>query len=318
MSLENPNGIESSVSKNTKLRRTFLKRASATAVVGAIPAKSVWANGITNSIVASGHGSDFAHGVPIELLSPCSILAVLSENSNAGLDLNFSQVFGEGPDQTFSEILSCHCDCPVPDEPTTTLLNAISNVSFRVKLSDGSYKQFKIDAYDVEYPGDAEVKDPLQPKGYFAYVERECGGTVEDYVIKAGNAYFNSSGTQVLPTYNGWFVDQNQATASVNADHDEYDSTTSTTSTTAGDSDCESDETIAMVTIYLNARFDLHFRESTGTSTENWPGSNGIYYPILSSTAAEGNLVNSIKSSKNQLIDILTQYNAIDPPPSCP
>ncbi len=60
MKIEHPKGTESSVSKNTKSnkRRTFLKRASATAVVGAIPAKSVWATGITNSIVASGHGSD--------------------------------------------------------------------------------------------------------------------------------------------------------------------------------------------------------------------------------------------------------------------
>jgi hypothetical protein len=312
MSLENPNGIESSVSKNTKLRRTFLKRASATAVVGAIPAKSVWANGITNSIVASGHGSDFAHGVPIELLSPCSILAVLSENSNAGLDLNFSQVFGEGPDQTFSEILSCHCGCP--STTTTTIPHAISNVVFYTDQGE----QFKID-----YVTDG-FKDPGHPAGYYSYIESQGGGKVIDYVIKAGNennvgGYFSPTGAPAsdsATTYPTWFIGKSgNNITSVPDDISQY---SSSSSSSAGGS-CEGDETTtAMIAVYLNARFDLHFRESTGTSTENWPGSNGIYYPILSSTAAEGNLVNSIKSSKNQLIDILTQYNAIDPPPSCP
>ena len=68
MSLDNPNGIESSVSKNTKQRRTFLKRASAGAVIASIPGRSAWA-GIAGSIVASGHGSDFQQGVCTQLLS---------------------------------------------------------------------------------------------------------------------------------------------------------------------------------------------------------------------------------------------------------
>lgn len=57
MSLNNPNGIESSVSKNTKQRRIFLKRATAGAVIASIPGRSAWAN-MTGSIVASGHGSN--------------------------------------------------------------------------------------------------------------------------------------------------------------------------------------------------------------------------------------------------------------------
>lgn len=43
-------------------RRKFLQKASAGALIATIPAKSVWATGLTNSIVASGHGSDFAGG----------------------------------------------------------------------------------------------------------------------------------------------------------------------------------------------------------------------------------------------------------------
>jgi hypothetical protein len=302
MSLDDPNGIESSVSKNTKLRRTFLKRASATAVVGAIPAKSVWATGITNSIVASGHGSDFADGRDIELLSPCSILALLSANPDANLDLNFSQVFGEDPDQRFSEILSCHCGCP---DETTRLLHSISNVVFYTDQGN----QFKID-YDTD-----GFTDPGHPAGYYSYIESQGGGRVIDYVIKASGSDYDPTGAAAsdsATTDPTWFTGYSGNNITIVPDDtSQYSSSSST-----GDS-CEGDDTtLAMIAIYLNARFDLYFRG--GTATDNWNGSNGIYYPILSPTADVGNLVTSIKSSKNQLIDILTQYDAIDPPPSCP
>lgn len=68
MSLENPKGIESSVSKNSKQRRTFLKRATAGAVIASIPGRSAWAN-IQGSIIASGHGSDMNDGLATALLS---------------------------------------------------------------------------------------------------------------------------------------------------------------------------------------------------------------------------------------------------------
>jgi hypothetical protein len=61
VSLDNPNGIESAASKNSKQRRTFLKRASAGAVIASIPGRSAWAN-IRGSIIASGHGSDMNAG----------------------------------------------------------------------------------------------------------------------------------------------------------------------------------------------------------------------------------------------------------------
>jgi hypothetical protein len=51
-------------------RRKFLTRASVGAVLATIPAKSVWATGLTNSIVASGHGSDFAGGKDLALKLP--------------------------------------------------------------------------------------------------------------------------------------------------------------------------------------------------------------------------------------------------------
>lgn len=60
---------------NSNSRRKFLTRATAGAVLATIPAKSVWATGLTNSIVASGHGSDFAGGKDIKLKSPTAWLS---------------------------------------------------------------------------------------------------------------------------------------------------------------------------------------------------------------------------------------------------
>lgn len=60
MSLDNPNGIESSVSNKTKQRRTFLKRASAGVLLTSLPAQSVWARGgltCTTSGAMSGNMS---------------------------------------------------------------------------------------------------------------------------------------------------------------------------------------------------------------------------------------------------------------------
>ena len=52
-------------------RRKFLTRAGAGLVIASLPAKSVWAgsNGLAGSIIASGHGSDFAGGKPLVLKS---------------------------------------------------------------------------------------------------------------------------------------------------------------------------------------------------------------------------------------------------------
>jgi hypothetical protein len=107
MSLENPNRIESSVSKNTTQRRTFLKRATAGAVIASIPGRSAWA-GIAGSIVASGHGSDFNQGACTTLLGP--------DGFDTGNTTNFSSIFGGNPfrangsvrnsDRTFGEILT--------------------------------------------------------------------------------------------------------------------------------------------------------------------------------------------------------------------
>jgi hypothetical protein len=303
MKIEHPKGTESSVSKNTKSnkRRTFLKRASATAVVGAIPAKSVWATGITNSIVASGHGSDFADGRDIKLLSPCSILTLLSANTDASLDLNFSLVFGEIPNKTFSEILSCHCSCP---DETTNLDRAISNVVFLTEQGE----QFKIN-YDRD-----GIKDSGHPAGYYSYIESQGSGKVIDFVIKTGGgrrAYYNEQGEEVSIGSPSWFIGHEGGHIT-----EVTDNTSEYSSSSSAGVICEGDETTtAMIAIYLNARFDLYFRGNT--ATENWIGSNGIYYPILTPAADVGNLVTSIKASRNQLIDILSEYNATYQAPIC-
>ena len=52
-------------------RRKFLTRAGVGLVVASLPAKSVWAssNGLAQSIVASGQGSEFTNSKPIKLKS---------------------------------------------------------------------------------------------------------------------------------------------------------------------------------------------------------------------------------------------------------
>jgi hypothetical protein len=100
MKIEHPKGTESSVSKNTKsdVRRTFLKRATAGAVIASIPAKSVWANGITGSIIASGHGSDWNDGKCTGLLSPGFFKGNGHNDIWADMhDEDFSLIFGGAP-----------------------------------------------------------------------------------------------------------------------------------------------------------------------------------------------------------------------------
>ena len=63
-----------------------------------------------------------------------------------------------------------------------------------------------------------------------------------------------------------------------------------------------------MIAMYLNAGFDYYFRNGRDVSV--WDGSHGIYYPILRSPSDLGNLVNSIKSSKLQLVSILESYSS--------
>jgi len=91
--------VESSVSSvsahatgSGKSRRQFLTRATAGLVIASLPARSVWASGggVAQSIVASGHGSDFSGGDPIELLSP----GYWSNHHLQFHKLNFYTIFG--------------------------------------------------------------------------------------------------------------------------------------------------------------------------------------------------------------------------------
>lgn len=96
MSLENPKGIESSVSKNTKQRRTFLKRASATTVVASLPLSSSWAS-VSNGCAVSGNLSG-------NLSRDCEPNQIIGQNPsywkvNGGADLalTWSDIFDKSP-----------------------------------------------------------------------------------------------------------------------------------------------------------------------------------------------------------------------------
>jgi hypothetical protein len=79
MSLDNANGIETSVSKNTQQRRAFLIKTSAVSVVALLPLKSSWA--------ASGN-------------TGCSVSGNLS--GNLSRDCGTANVTGNSPSQWLS------------------------------------------------------------------------------------------------------------------------------------------------------------------------------------------------------------------------
>ena len=79
MSLDNQNGIETSVSKNTKQRRAFLIKTSALSVVASLPLKSSWA--------ASGN-------------TGCSVSGNLS--GNLSRDCSTASITGNSPSQWLS------------------------------------------------------------------------------------------------------------------------------------------------------------------------------------------------------------------------
>jgi hypothetical protein len=75
-------------------RRKFLTRAGTGLVIASLPATSVWAssNGLAGSIIASGHGSDFARGFKMKFESPGYFMNTETAMNNQ----QFESVFG-GP-----------------------------------------------------------------------------------------------------------------------------------------------------------------------------------------------------------------------------
>lgn len=76
----------------TQSRRRFVKKTAVGASLVALPVRSVWANGITNSIVASGHGSDWANGGTLSLLTPDDWANQIPTND---ANTTFVSIFGE-------------------------------------------------------------------------------------------------------------------------------------------------------------------------------------------------------------------------------
>lgn len=90
-------GPEPKDSQQTNIsRRKFLTRTGTGLVIASLPVRSVWANGggIANSIVASGHGSDFAGGEPLRLLQPSDVAGM---SNNSPYNLNFYNTFKGAP-----------------------------------------------------------------------------------------------------------------------------------------------------------------------------------------------------------------------------
>jgi hypothetical protein len=90
MNIDEQQKLKFSVPDASKVRRVFLKRASAGVLIASIPGRSAWA-GINGSIVASGHGSDFNQGQTTQLKNEQGF------NYNDYKYLKFKTIFGQKP-----------------------------------------------------------------------------------------------------------------------------------------------------------------------------------------------------------------------------
>ena len=87
--------------KTTASRRKFLTKASAGALISTIPAKSVWATGLTSSITASGHGSDFG-GTQKVILKDVHFWRNYPHYIGSIGDVDFAHLFGANAFRTNS------------------------------------------------------------------------------------------------------------------------------------------------------------------------------------------------------------------------
>ncbi|MCF2947729.1 hypothetical protein L0668_06405 [Paraglaciecola aquimarina] len=99
MSLDNPKGIESSVSKNTTPRRTFLKRATATTMVASLPLSSSWATGGGNGCAVSGNlsGNLSRECEPNQIIGKSPNYWKEPNNGGADLGLRWDDIFDKSP-----------------------------------------------------------------------------------------------------------------------------------------------------------------------------------------------------------------------------
>lgn len=197
MSLENPIGTESTVSGNSKIRRTFLKRASAGAIIASIPGRSAWA-GMAGSIVASGHGSDFQQGVCTKFLKLDTF------NTDANRDRFFKDVFGakgfnrtgrvRTVDLTFGMVYDAHISSDDNNKNVQHRrgINRINVWLFAIYLNAESHN-----GIDIIYPivaqhgGNFAFADYLYNAALNDSTDRKA---VADLLRDTYNTYSNSSG----------------------------------------------------------------------------------------------------------------------------
>lgn len=101
--------------ETTQSRRRFVKETAAGAALVSLPVKSVWANGITNSIVASGHGSDWANNQTLRLQGPDYWSTNIPDMDAI---MEFKTVFGGKPIKGYSD--SSDYDTKKNGSPETT------------------------------------------------------------------------------------------------------------------------------------------------------------------------------------------------------
>ena len=145
-------------------RRKFLQKSSAGVVIASLPAKSVWANGIAGSIVASGHSSDWASRNSIVLRDGVYIRSTYPSFET----VKFSDYFPNGP-----------IGGTVPNETDPTMLQVYEAAGSYVGIENKWMILLLANALADE-ANDSVIKYP---------VIAEYGGSVSDYA----NALYNAA-----------------------------------------------------------------------------------------------------------------------------
>lgn len=153
-----------SLNATKSARRKFLVRASAGTLIATLPAKTVWANVITNSMVASGHGSDFNSGTAVKLKWPSYWEHRMDDIS--GIDTKFSMIFGGAPLKNTS--LSLFDDW----------------LTLRAVLSEKAVNSSNVEYH--KYAGPSNI-NRLLISTYFAAVYTNSGVFNVDYPVVGGH-----------------------------------------------------------------------------------------------------------------------------------
>lgn len=157
MSIGSPENKDVASVNSSSIRRTFLKRASAGAVIASIPGKSAWAT-IQGSIVASGQGSDASNINCLQVYSP----GYWKNKGSAYSSGDFNTIFGGDPLAIDGALIATYSG-------THSLLHILNNpggngsVSSHKRGGPANVNVFLVSTYlNAKYSGQAVTGSPTK------------------------------------------------------------------------------------------------------------------------------------------------------------